>query len=159
MKDVNVSDVSTLDRFASGMDSFSGSYTSTLRLVSSAAEEDVTSAKEIVNNMRQKLDEAKRQKDRAERALSGYISSCRSENRSPDSSVISEYKKEIEEAERRINYIRRALDDAEVLECEIRNMAHQADSLMSYAPVISNLCDETSVTTRKAANSIRQYIR
>lgn len=158
MKDVDVTDVSTLEQFASAVDRFSDSYSSTLRTVSSAADEDVTSAKEIINKMEQKLEDAKRQKAQAEQALADYKSACRDDGRSPDSSVVENYKREIAEAERRINYIRRALNEAKVLEGEIRSMAHQADSLMSYATVIVNFCDDTTSTTRKAANSIKKYI-
>lgn len=157
MKDVNVTDVDTLDMFASSLDRFSLSYASALRLVSSAADEDIARSGNIISLIQRKLEEAIAQQERARRELDSYCDNCRREERTPDSSVISALKSEIEEAGRRIDHIRRVLMEAEIMHGEITHQAHQADSLMSYAFGIEDLCDETSKATRNAADCIRKY--
>jgi len=158
MKDVNVTDVNTLDMFASSLDRFSQSYTSTLRMVSSAADDDISTAGNILQQIELKLDEAKAQKERAQRELDNYRNDCTWRDTKPDPSKISALKREIEEAERRISVIKRAYEEAEPLHREVRHLAHRADSYISYASEIENLCDETSRFTRAKANSIRKYI-
>lgn len=158
MKDVNVTDVNTLDRFASGLDSFSRSYVSSLRLIYTAANEDIMFSKSIISKIETKLDEAKLHKERVERELNNYINNCRWEEREPDHYLISDFERAIEDADRRFNFVRRILEEAESLNNEVSHLAHDADSYMSYAPEIENICDETIKTTRNAADSIRKYI-
>lgn len=158
MKDVNVTDVSTLDRFASGLDSFSRSYASSLRLVYTAADEDIMFSKNIISKIETELDKAKVQKERAERELDNYINNCRWDEREPDQYIVSDFERAIEDADRHLNAIKRILEEAELLNNEVRHLAHDADSYMSYASEIENLCDETTKTTRNAADSIRKYI-
>lgn len=156
MYDVNVNDVNAIRTFVKELDLFDQSYASAINTCRMQCESTSTLVREIVDQIRAKVEQCQQQLDQAESALSHYLSL---DYKDRDSKVVESLRRNVDNARARLDKAKRALEEALNI---YPNTLHQIENLsgilISGGARVSNEVSTTISAATRAADKLDKYI-